>query len=92
MATKFTINQETANAQSGKLHEMGATVFAQHQTKQNGMGTGVTDWGWGEQTPHEVRMPLPAAMTFIVEQEISRKALIKIFGKAAMVRGVRRYF
>ena len=90
MATKFTINQDAANAQCGKLHEMGATVFSQHETKPNAIRTGIIDWGWGEQTPHEAKFPLPAAMTFIVNQDISRTALTKIFGKAAMVRGVKK--
>jgi hypothetical protein len=88
--TQFTINTEAANAQSRKLFEMGATVFAQHETKPNGMSTGVIDWGWGDQSPREVKEALPAAMTFMVQQTISRTALIKIFGKAAMVRGVKQ--
>jgi hypothetical protein len=83
MGTKFTMNTTEANAQSGKLLKMGATVFAQHETKPNGRA-------WGDQSLREVKFPLPAAMTFVTMQDISRTTLTKLFGKAAMVRGVKK--
>jgi len=82
MATKFTINQKEANAQLSNLLELCAVPMIHH--KETPINWDVCGMGCC------FRNGLPAAMTFVTTQDISRTALTKIFGKAAMVRGVKK--
>ncbi len=84
--TKFTINNDIAAKSKTILDEMVAIPLIIHPVKFNGIDTGVLDYSWDKVS--RITEDLPEGATFVVAQEISRSKLKKIFGSAAMVRGV----
>ena len=82
MATQFTMNSASVPSNLEKLQSLCAVPFLQHEkTPTNwdvcGMGCCIQEG-------------LPAATTFVTAQDMSRSKLTKLFGKAAMVRGVKK--
>lgn len=82
MATKFTINQDAVNEVMGCLLELSAVPMVMHEEKKDGRSN-------GDRT-HPTTFSLSAGTTFVTVQDISRTKLTKLFGKAAMVRGVKK--
>lgn len=79
--TRFTLNKQSLEKKFETLCRLKAVLVFQHQTK------------WIPAPCDCCGLPdkrLPEAATFVVEGDFSRNALKKLFGKEAMVRGVKK--
>ena len=79
--TKFTINTDKVKENFEKLLKICAVPMAMHAQKEDGRRN--------NDKAHPIKFTLKEGTTFICQGLHSRSSLVKLFGKSAMVRGVK---
>lgn len=88
--TTFTINTSAVKANQAILDELVAVPLAEMPTVKDGIKTDMwtcLGWGLGQQ---RVCFDLQEGTKFVTHKQLSRRALVRLFGRDAWVRGVNK--